>query len=114
MEDAAEADGVLEEAVDVEHGAVGAGVGDVVDVRDHLLAHPRCAAGDRPSLVPERMTDRARLLSDDFSALRFRFLTLPAFFRWFWFCSQFLVDLLPDKERKTVYSIQETINLANY
>lgn len=50
VEDAAEADGVLEEAVDVEHGGVGAGVGDVVDVRDHLLTHGRCAAGD-PSLL---------------------------------------------------------------
>jgi hypothetical protein len=51
VEDAAEADGVLEEAVDVEHGGVGAGVGDVVDVRDHILAHPRCGASppeDRP------------------------------------------------------------------
>lgn len=69
VEDAPEADGVLEEAVDVEDGVVGGGVGDVVDVRDHLLAHPRCgasprlAAGDRrdlPSLLPERAH-----LSDD-------------------------------------------------
>jgi hypothetical protein len=53
----------------VEDGVVGGGVGDVVDVRDHLLAHPRCgasprlAAGDRrdlPSLLPERAH-----LSDD-------------------------------------------------
>jgi len=44
VEDAAEADGVLEEAVDVEDGGVGAGVGDVVDVGDHILAHPRCGA----------------------------------------------------------------------
>ena len=50
VEDAAEAEAVLEEAVDVEHGGVGAGGGDVVDVRDHILAHPparRLAAGDR-------------------------------------------------------------------
>ena len=44
VEDATEADGVLEEAVDVEDGGVGAGVGDVVDVRDHIVAHPRCGA----------------------------------------------------------------------
>lgn len=93
MEDAAEADGVLEEAVDVEHGGVGAGVGDVVDVRDHLLAHGRCgrrlAAGRRsprpaPPFLPERMTDRAHLSGDHrmrhgllvcwrLSVLRFRF-----------------------------------------
>jgi hypothetical protein len=50
VEDAAEADGVLKEAVDVEHGGVGAGGGDVVDVRDHILAHTpvrRLAAGDQ-------------------------------------------------------------------
>lgn len=54
VEDAAEADGVLEESVDVEHGRVGAGVGDVVDVRHHLLAHP-----PRGVPLPEQMAGRA-------------------------------------------------------
>ena len=67
VEDAAEADGVLEEAVDVEDGGVGAGVGDVVDVRDHIVAHPRCGASPpeiATPLSPERITDRAHLCDD--------------------------------------------------
>jgi hypothetical protein len=56
VEDAAEADGVLEEAVDVEHCSIGAGVGDVVYVRHHLLAHPR--RGDPP---PTYLRDHRRL-----------------------------------------------------
>lgn len=51
MEDAAEADGVLEDPVDVEDGGaaspLGAAAGDVVDVRHHLLLpHLRFLAGD--------------------------------------------------------------------
>ena len=41
VEDVTEVDGVLQEAVDVEHGGVGASVGDVIDMRHHLLVHPR-------------------------------------------------------------------------
>ena len=97
MEDAAEADGVLEEAIDVEHGVVGAGGGDVVNVRDHLVAHPRCG-GDasppperspHPPSLPERMTNRAQL-SDGHPA-RLRLWMAPSQFT-LWFPFPFSVQ----------------------